>query len=264
MAGTRTAPVRSPTKRTDPAANIRVHAAEKADLLIINGYGLESSLDKILDNTSYQGPIAVAASRSKLITIGRDVASEHDHEPIDPHAWHDLGNAITYIEVIRDALTECNPADASTYVRLADLYIREIQVLDTWTRRHLFALPRGSRTILVSHQGLAYLGRAYGLEIRTLVGLSPYQDPDARQMSTIIKDLQSGGIKGLFQEEGSNSRIIEQISRESGVPIGGDLFTGTLGSAGTLSSSLTGMFRLNVLRILKVLEDDPMDSATKP
>ena len=36
----------------------------QADLLIINGYGLESSLDKILDNTSYQGPIAVAASRS--------------------------------------------------------------------------------------------------------------------------------------------------------------------------------------------------------
>jgi len=236
----------------------------QADLLIINGYGLESSLDKILDNTSYQGPIAVAASRSKLITISREVASEHDHGPIDPHAWHDLGNVVTYIEVIRDALTECNPTDASTYARLANLYIREIQILDTWARRHLFALPRGSRTILVSHQGLAYLGRAYGLEIRALVGLSPYQDPDARQMATIINNLRSGDIKGLFQEEGSNSRIIEQISRESGVPIGGELFTGTLGSADTLSSSLTGMFRLNVLRILRVLEDDPMGSATIP
>jgi zinc/manganese transport system substrate-binding protein len=236
----------------------------RADLLIINGYGLESSLDKVLDNTSYQGPIAVAASRSQLITISIGVDGEHDHGPIDPHAWHDLGNAVTYVEVIRDALTECNPTDASTYVRLADLYIREIQVLDTWARRHLFALPRGSRTMLVSHQGLAYLGRAYGLEIRTLVGLSPYQDPDARQIATIIEDLQSGDIKGLFQEEGSNSRIIEQISRESGVPIGGQLFTGTPGSAGTLSSSLTGMFRLNVMRILRVLEDDSMGAATIP
>jgi zinc/manganese transport system substrate-binding protein len=145
---------------------------------------------------------------------------------------------------------------------LADLYIREIRVLDTWTRRHLFALPRGSRTVLVSHQGLEYLGRAYGLEIRTLVGLSPYQDPDARQMAMIIEELRSGSIKGLFQEAGSNSRIIDQISRESSVPIGGELYTGTLGPSGTLSASLTGMFRLNVLRILRVLEADPIGSTS--
>ena len=240
----------------DPTPDTIVRLTE-ADLLVINGYGLESSLDKILDNTSYRGPIAVAASRSHLITIDPDVDGGHDHGPIDPHAWHDLGNAITYIEVIRDALIECNPSDASTYSRLADLYIREIRVLDTWTRRHLLGLPRGARTILVSHQGLEYLGRAYGLEIRTLVGLSPYQDPDARQMAMLIEDLQSGRIRGLFQEAGSKSRIIDQISRESGVPIGGELYTGTLGLNDPLSATFTGMFRLNILRILRVLDTDP-------
>lgn len=240
----------------DPTPDSIVQLTE-ADLLVINGYGLESSLDKILDNTSYRGPIAVAASRSRLVTIDPDVDSGHDHGPTDPHAWHDLGNAITYVEVIRDALTECNPTDASTYARLADLYIREIRALDTWARRHLFGLPRGSRTILVSHQGLEYLGRAYGLEIRTLVGLSPYQDPDARQIAMIIEDLQSGRIRGLFQEAGSNSRIIDQIAQESGVPMGGELTTGTLGLSGTLSATFAGMYRLNVLRILRVLEADP-------
>ncbi|RKX28494.1 MAG: hypothetical protein DRP71_17305 [Verrucomicrobia bacterium] len=239
----------------DPTPDTIVQLAE-ADLLVINGYGLESALDGILDNTSYRGPIAVAASRSRLVAIDPGAKGGHDHGPTDPHAWHDLGNAITYVEVIRDALTECNPTDASTYARLADLYIREIRVLDTWTRRNLLGLPRGSRTILVSHQGLEYLGRAYGLEIRTLVGLSPYQDPDARQMAMIIEDLQSGRIRGLFQETGSKSRIIDQISRESGVPIGGELTTGTLGLGDPLSSTFAGTFRLNVLRILRVLEAD--------
>ncbi len=240
----------------DPTPDTIVQLTE-ADLLVVNGFGLESSLDKIFQSTSYRGPIAVAASRAQLITINPDVKAGHHEGPIDPHAWHDLGNAITYIEVIRDALIECNPADATTYSRLADLYIREIRVLDTWTRRHLLGLPRGSRTILVSHQGLEYLGRAYGLKIRTLVGLSPYQDPDARQMAMIIEDLRSGEIRGLFQEAGSKSKIVDQISRESGVPIGGELYTGTLGLNDPLSSTFTGIFRLNVLRILRVLEADP-------
>jgi len=244
----------------DPTPETIAQLAE-ADLLVINGYGLEASLDKVLRHTSYRGPVAVAASRSRLISLNpaEETAHQtvHDHGAIDPHAWQDPGNAVTYVEVIRDALIECNPQDAPTYLRLADLYIREIRVMDTWARRGLFSLPRGSRTILVSHQGLEYLGRAYGLEIRTVVGLSPYQDPDARQLAMVIEDLKSGRIRGLFQEAGSNVGIIEQVSRESGIPIGGELTTGTLGLSGPLSSTFTGMFRLNVLQILRVLEDRP-------
>ena len=246
----------------DPTPKTITQLAE-ADLLIINGYGLESSLDKILHNAGYRGPIAVAASRSSLIAIDPDYGDVHEpanDRPIDPHAWHDLRNAVTYVEVIRDALIECNPMDAPSYTRLADAYIHEIRILDIWTRRQLLNLPRSSRTILISHQGLAYLGRAYGLEIITLVGLSPYQDPDAQQVATIIEEIQSGRIRGLFQEVGSNSRIMDQISLESDSPMGGELYTGALGSSDSLSSTFIGMFRQNIQRILGALEADPAAS----
>ncbi len=242
-----------------------VRSLVEADLLVINGYGLETRLEPILENANFAGPIAVAASTSRLITIDPDGSGHdgeaHDHGPIDPHAWHDLRNAISYAEVIHDALVEINPGAADTYDRLTDLYVRELRNLDTWTRRLLLPLPENNRSFLVSHQGLAYLGRAYGLNIVTVVGLSPHQDPDARQIGTIINHLRAHDIRAIFVEAGANPGIIRQISRESGIPISDELYTGTLGVGNELSATFTGMFRLNVIRIVRAL--DP-DAATGP
>ncbi|MEZ5278344.1 MAG: zinc ABC transporter substrate-binding protein [Opitutaceae bacterium] len=237
-----------------------------ADLLVINGFGLETTLDPILENADFKGRLVEAAVRSRLISIDptdHDPLDDHDHHhgPVDPHAWQDLRNAVTYAEVIRDALIDINPLERDTYLRLTELYTRELLALDSWTRRQLLNLPAGSRSILVSHQGLEYFGRAYGLKIVSVVGLSPYQDPDARQISAIIDDLRARRIQGIFVEYGSNQGVIRQIARESGIPVGETLYTGTLGSPGELSATFTGMFALNVIRILRIL--DP-EAATLP
>jgi zinc/manganese transport system substrate-binding protein len=245
-----------------------VRRLAEADLLVINGYGLEAALDPILENADYGGPIVTAASASNLIKIeahGTHLHDEdHDHGPVDPHAWHDLRNAVTYVEVIRDALVELNPKAAGTYSRLAELYIREIRTLDTWTRRLLLPLPVSARSMLISHQGLAYLGEAYGLEIVTVVGLSPYQDPDARQIGLIIDELKARKVAAIFVEVGANPGLIHQISRESGIPISDALYTGTLGVDEELSATFTGMFRLNIMRIVRALSPDAQANATTP
>ena len=237
-----------------------------ADLLIINGFGLETTLDPILQNADFKGRLIEAAARSQLISIeptDHDPTDDHEHHdgPVDPHAWHDLRNAVTYAEVMRDALIDIDPSARSTYMRLTNLYTRELLALDNWTRRQLLNLPAGSRSILVSHQGLEYCGRAYGLEIVSVVGLSPYQDPDARQISAIIDDLRARRIQGIFVEYGSNQGVIRQIARESGIPVGETLYTGTLGPPNDLAATFTGMFALNVIRILRIL--DP-EAATLP
>ena len=139
----------------------------EADLLVINGFGLESALDPVLENAGFKGRVVEAASRSQLISIepsghGHGDDHGHAHGPVDPHAWQDLRNAITYAEVIRDALIAVHPEARDTYQRLTDLYVRELRTLDNWARRQLLNLPAGSRSILVSHQGLEYFGRAYG------------------------------------------------------------------------------------------------------
>ena len=231
----------------------------EADLLVINGFGLESALDPVLENAGFKGRVVEAASRSQLISIepsgpGHGDDHGHAHGPVDPHAWQDLRNAITYAQVIRDALIAVHPEARDTYQRLTDLYVRELRTLDNWARRQLLNLPAGSRSILVSHQGLEYFGRAYGLNIVSVVGLSPYQDPDARQVGALIDELRDRNIQGIFVEYGSNRGVIEQISRESGIPIGDTLFTGTLGTGDELSATFAGSFALNVVRILRVLD----------
>lgn len=249
-----------------------VRTLVEADLLVINGYGLEAALDPILENADYDGPVVVAASAARLIEVETGQSDHgtgehpHNHGPIDPHAWHDLRNAVTYVEVIRDALIRINPEATNTYLRLADLYIRELRNLDTWARRLLLPLPENRRAILISHQGLEYFGQAYGLDIVTVVGLSPYQDPDARQIGRIIDDLKAHEVAAIFVEVGANPGLIDQISIESGIPISDALYTGTLGVGHELSATFTGMYRLNVIRIFRALNPDtpPAPPATSP
>lgn len=247
-----------------------VRTLVEADLLVINGYGLEAALDPILEHADYDGPVAVAASASRLLEVdpgpepNTPDRHDHDHGAIDPHAWHDLRNAVTYAEVIRDALIAINPGARDTYTRLTDLYIRELRTLDTWARRLLFSLPEGRRSLFVSHQGLEYFGRAYGLNIVTLVGLSPYQEPDARQIGLIIEKLKAHEVAAIFVEVGANPGLINQIARESGIPISGALYTGTLGVGHELSATFGGMFRLNVIRIVRALQPVAQPSPGPP
>jgi len=233
----------------------------EADLVVANGAGFEPWLERFLAASGYTGPVAKATDGCVLITSGADEHdhadhdhAHHDHGELDPHAWQDPAQALRYITNIRDALSRAHPAGAENYRRRARLYAAQVEALDTWARRLFALVPAERRVIVTSHDSLAYFGRAYGLEIVPLRGLDARAEPDAKQLATTIDMLRSHRARALFVEAVSNPRMLEQIARDTGVALGGELFTDSLGPAGSPAATYLGMVRENTLRILTAIE----------
>ena len=233
----------------------------EADLVVANGAGFEPWLERFLAASGYTGPVVKATDGSVFITSGADEHDHaehghdhHDHGEQDPHAWQDPTQALRYVANIRDALSRAHPAGAENYRRRARLYAAQIETLDAWARRLFALVPAERRVIVTSHDSLAYFGRAYGLEIVPLRGLYARAEPDAKQLATTIDMLRSHRARALFVEAVSSPRMLEQIARDTGVTLGGELFTDSLGPAGSPAATYLGLVRENTLRILAAIE----------
>ena len=158
---------------------------------------------------------------------------------------------------IRDGLAAVDPASAENYRRRARLYSAQIEALDEWARRLFAAVPPARRRIVTAHDSLGYFARAFGLEILPLRGLDTRAEPDARHVAKIIEELQAARASALFAESVTDSRLLTQLSRDTGAVLGKPLLTDSLAASGAPGSTYLGMLRENTLRILEAIESSP-------
>lgn len=129
-----------------------------AKLIIKNGLGFEPWLDRLVASTETAAPV-ISASRG---VIPRSLDEDGETVP-DPHAWHNLANALLYVRNISKALEAADPANKADYVRNSEAYLNKIYALLAEARTRFGSLPPGNRKIVTSHDAFGYLGQAYGI-----------------------------------------------------------------------------------------------------
>ena len=95
-------------------------AVSAADLVVVNGLGLEGWMDRLIQTSGYKGPIVVASQGIKPREMTKEEEEEHEHgarheHKIDPHAWQNLSNGRIYVENIARGLSSVDPAGAAIY-----------------------------------------------------------------------------------------------------------------------------------------------------
>jgi len=231
-------------------------AVAGADLVITNGLQFEGWIDKLVENAGYQGTVVAAAKGATLIEEEHDHADHdghHHHGDADPHVWQDLSNGIKMVEAIRDALVKLDAAHAADFKASADLYIAQLRATDGWVKKQLAAVPKASRKLVTSHDAFRYFGRAYGIEIKAVSGLSTEQEADAKHIAEVIQYIREQKVKAVFLENVSNPKVLDQIVSEAGVTVGGQLFSDSLAERDQPAGTYIGMFRSNVLTILSAM-----------
>lgn len=217
-------------------------AVDGADLVIANGLGFENFLPGLIASTGYTQPVVVAsdgiAPRSGATVSG-----------LDPHAWHDLANARIYVENIERGLARLDPQHAPDFHRNAAEYLTEIDRLDAEIRAMFADLPPDRRLIVTSHDALGYFGAAYGLVFKGAEAMSTGAESSAQDVARLIDEIHEQGVLALFVEILVNPALIEQIARETGVQIGGRLYTGALSDASGPAPTFLDMVRTNALTI---------------
>ncbi|MBW8782783.1 MAG: zinc ABC transporter substrate-binding protein [Verrucomicrobia bacterium] len=231
-------------------ADIRLMA--KADIVVVNGLGLETWLGKLIANSGFHGVLVTASEGLSPLPAATDEATSANRRP-DPHAWQDVRNVIRYVDNIRAALVKQSPEHAADFNARAAAFTRELEALQAYAVAQFATLPEAHRKLVTSHDALGYLARGYGLTIVPISGLSPDQEPDARQLARIITFIRRQHVPAVFIESTSNPKIPELIAREAGVAVAPSLYTDSLAAPGSPEASYPGMFRHNVDTIVRAL-----------
>lgn len=208
-------------------------ALQKASLIVINGLGLEGQwMQRLLKDPALQERIVVASSGCvpRLLSMGSQKVT-------DPHAWQDAQNARLYLLNLYQALQKLLPSESAFLKKRFFAYDDSLQKLDQWIRFQMQTLSPVQKQVLTTHDGFGYYGRSYGITFLSPWGLSTDVEPSPLQLRRLLKDIRAGGIRVLFLENMMNPRLMEEISRETGLFIGGTLFSDALseksGPAGT-------------------------------
>jgi manganese/iron transport system substrate-binding protein len=232
-----------------------------ADLCLENGLHLEGK--------SWMASLAKDAGKP-LVTATRGLTPlaipSAGQSIADPHAWFSPRNAALYVNNIVTALEQLDPAGAAEYRARAKLYLQQLRVLDAWIREQVSRIPPQRRILVTTHDAFNYFCREYRfnpdndyLSIAP-VGWSTGSEVGAgmtpERHRQVVESIRQAGAPAIFVETTINPKQIRELARETGVRIGGELYSDSMGPAGSAGETYIGMMRENVLLIVQALKAD--------
>jgi len=235
-----------------------IRTMSQSDLVLASGLGLEPYLDRLANALEGETKLVVVGESIKNPIEGESCSAhahahnrDHSHGEVDPHWWHSVENARVAVAAIRDALIATDPANEAIYLANARAYDQKLAELEKWMRLEVAKLPRQQRVLVTSHAALAYFARDHHFRVLPVQGLSTAEQPSARQLQEIIDLLRREKVNAVFVENAENPASLEDISKESGVRIGGTLYADDLGE--TEAATYEEMMRHNVSTIVSNL-----------
>lgn len=191
---------------------------EKADVLIINGAGMESFIDKIITD-----------SNVNIIDSSKDIPllSSHEHDSTDsahnheeeynPHLWVSISNVITQVQNIANELSVIDSKNSSKYQANATAYIEKLQLLKDEMHEKISPLP--NKDIITFHEAFPYFAEEFSLNIVDTIEMEPGVEPSPSQLEEVIKVIKEKNIKSLFAEPQYSSKSTNTIAKETGAKI---------------------------------------------
>jgi zinc/manganese transport system substrate-binding protein len=220
-----------------------------ADTVFVNGLGLEGWLDRL---------IAASATRAVIVVTSTGVTPRsgtrsHDHAASDPHAWQSVANAKVYIANIRDGLIAADRGGERSYQGNAAAYLAKLDALDAEMKAAIAAIPPARRKVITTHNAFGYFADAYGIEFIAPEGLSTEAEPSARDVAKLIEQIRRDNVPALFLENVSDPRLLQRIAAETGVRIGGELYSDALSPPNGPAATYIEMMRSNVRELTSAL-----------
>jgi zinc/manganese transport system substrate-binding protein len=235
----------------------QVAALNEADLVIVNGLGLEEGLQDVLDAARADGVdvYEVAPDLDPLPFPERDgVDGDHEHADFDPHVWFDPTRVAVAARAIADRLAVIEP-DVDWQAR-AMAYAAELEEVDSQIAALVESIPPDARKMVTNHEALGYFAARYGFEIIGVVipGGSTLGEPSSAELAALVAEIERHGVKAVFADTSNPTALAYAVAAESGNQVVVvELHTSSLGDAGSGADTLTGMLLTNARLIVDAL-----------
>lgn len=212
-------------------------------VMIENGAGLESWMQKLIDDADARDVIRVVLS---------DRIPAADRRSGNPHLWLDTSYAAVYVDEIRAALSSADPAHAALYARNAAAETKRLASLDRWIRGQIATVPPSHRAMICYHDAWFYFDRRYGIDDIGAIERSPGQEPTAADFAALVAQARAHDVRAIFAEPQFSPKLADALASDAGIEVVRDLYDDTLGTTPALSS-YEGMLRYDVTTIVEAL-----------
>ena len=239
--------VYNPT-RSDVATLLR------SDIIFYAGLLLEGQMADILVKVARKRRVYAVTELLDPDYLIHDPEAGHS----DPHVWMDVSGWMKAVEVVADALTAFDPVNAGRYRANAADYLKKLKALDAYARTAMASIPAEQRVLVTAHDAFGYMGRAYGIEVMGIQGLSTESEAGLKDINRIVDELVRRRIPAVFVESSVSDKNVRALiegaaSRGHKIKIGGELFSDAMGPAGTYEGTYIGMIDHNVTVIARAL-----------
>jgi ABC-type Zn uptake system ZnuABC Zn-binding protein ZnuA len=220
-----------------------------SSVLVVNGAGFEEWLTKTLENAGGSRALIVASQGM----TPRQAENPAEHAQGDPHFWLDPLLAKTYVDNIRDGLSQADPAGAAVYAANAAAYQGKLDELDAWIRSQVETIPPARRLLVTNHESFGYFAERYGFTIVGAVvpSVSSSASPSAQDLARLIDQIKATGAPAIFLESGTNPQLADQVARDTGVRVVTGLLTHSFGPE---AQNYIAMMKLDTQLIVDALK----------
>lgn len=193
---------------------------ERADIIALNGAGLEEFLEDALAASDAQ-VIDCSAGVELLENLSHrhdgDGHDSHDHGHWDPHYWMDPANARIMAANLRNNMVLLDPNHAAEYESNAVRTEKILLHVEEETRTLVEKYPlQGVPGLITFHDGFQYFARAFGLELLASVEEEAGSEASAHEIVEITELVKEYGIPVIFTEVNGSDATAKAISRETG------------------------------------------------
>lgn len=179
-----------------------------ADVFVYNGAGFEGWVDAFIQNeTNSKLQMIEASSQVDLIATGK--------KTVDPHVWTSPQQAVQMARSIYKGFVQADSIHQDSYAKNLATVEKKLARIDASYKAVVAAAPR--KDIVVSHEAFQYLGRDYGVEVKSIMGLSPEAEPTAKQLKQISTFVKTNQVKIILVEELASPKLAKTLAADLGV-----------------------------------------------
>lgn len=226
-----------------------------ASVIFANGAGMEEFLQPLIENAGASGQVVEVSSGIELLDAPPGEIEAGEEQSGDPHTWVDPNNVIIWVENIRAALTELDPANAAVYEANAERYTVSLREMDGWITAQVAAIPPENRALVTDHLVYGYFAERYGFEqVGAIIpGFSTISSPSAQELAAIEAAIRTHNVKAIFVSEYASPALAQRVTEDTGVALV-KMYPEALSSPDGPAATYLDMVRFNVSAIVDALK----------
>ena len=241
----------------EPGAAAR-RALAKADLILLNGMGLDEPVEDLARDAKRSGVSIVKVGDQAVPDDQVITTPSEDGDTTNPHAWLDPVLAKAYVAEVADRLAGLDGGHADDYRKNAAALTKRIDVLDRAAKRSVATIPKKRRTFLAYHDAMPYLAQRYGLRSLSALQHPDLHKPTAAEVTGTAKVIRSKHVPAVFGSVEFPSAVPTKLAAATGATYGGALRDDDLpGAPDEPGHSWLGLVQYDLVAIVTALGGNP-------